>query len=145
MHDYSRDTFFEGVQQLLPGEFCVYDLRLYTMTRSRYFDLEQEIPRQSSEQDYHAALRSSVRLHLRSDVPVGTCLSGGLDSSTVAALAASDLEEKNVRLTAITAKSELARNDESEYARQVVDHCNLSWRVTKPLYEDFTREVEDMF
>ena len=49
--------------------------------------LERRVTFPEAVEEVHAALESSVRLHLRSDVPVGVCLSGGIDSTAIAAMA----------------------------------------------------------
>ncbi|MBT9588888.1 asparagine synthase (glutamine-hydrolyzing) [bacterium] len=67
-----------------------------------------------------ALLQDSVRLRLRSDVPVGTCLSGGMDSSSIVSIA-SALNSNPIR----TFSSEYAESDcsESEYIQAVIDGC----------------------
>ena len=91
VHDYvpTPRTIFDGVHKLPPGHMLVYEagtLRLY-----RYWDLLS--PREGSDRsvdDDAAALRQlldgAVRRRLVSDVPLGAFLSGGIDSSAVAAL-----------------------------------------------------------
>jgi asparagine synthase (glutamine-hydrolysing) len=82
------ETFVRGVRSLAPAH-C-FTLRLGEAPRPRrYWDLiaEREPGTFASDAEAMAEFRSrlvdSIRLRLRSDVPVGTCLSGGLDSSTV--------------------------------------------------------------
>ncbi len=90
---FSR-TLFRGVQQLQPGEQLTY--RHGKSTLSSYWDLDLgSAPRDDplrSESDWVEAIREKfievVDIHLRGDVPVACWLSPGLDSSSVAALAA---------------------------------------------------------
>ncbi len=81
--DHTDETFFRGVLRLPPAHSLVLDRRgLHT---ERYWRLE---PREPPAGDAAEAVRElfldAVRLRLRSDVPIGTCLSGGIDSSSVA-------------------------------------------------------------
>jgi asparagine synthase (glutamine-hydrolysing) len=87
--DHTPQTFFKNVYQLRPGEYLLIDvdkLSLHT-----YWDITAKEIRFSRESDYtqgfYELLQDSIRLRLRSDVPIGTCLSGGLDSSSVVCLA----------------------------------------------------------
>jgi asparagine synthase (glutamine-hydrolysing) len=72
-------------------------------------------------EDAHAALRESVRYRLISDVPLGVFLSGGVDSSAVAVMAAEELE-RGLRTFTITFPG--TRYDESKYARAVAQAIN---------------------
>jgi asparagine synthase (glutamine-hydrolysing) len=86
--DADRDTVFRGVSQLLPGEALELDLASMDARVWRYW---QVAPGQAIEarderavfDEFRDLLVDSVRLRLRSDVPVGSCLSGGLDSSAI--------------------------------------------------------------
>jgi asparagine synthase (glutamine-hydrolysing) len=82
-------TLFSGVKQLMPGHrLVVEDGRI---TIERYWDVHYEVDWDHSAQYFNRRLREllddSVRVHLRSDVPVGSYLSGGVDSSLIAMLA----------------------------------------------------------
>ena len=92
VHDDGKETFFSGINRLLPGEMMVSDSR-GTVIKS-YTKLQSELLSQStvanssdiSEKQIRAfndLLIDSISRRLISEVPVGTCLSGGLDSSTV--------------------------------------------------------------
>lgn len=85
-------TLFKGIKQLLPGHaLCVEggDIRV-----RRYWDVRYEIDFDHSPKYFQRRLAElvddSVRLHLRSDVPVGAYLSGGIDSSLMSLLAAAN-------------------------------------------------------
>jgi asparagine synthase (glutamine-hydrolysing) len=81
--DHTNETFFEGVLRLAPGHSLVLDaggLRI-----RRYWHLEpKELDAEEAVESVRSLFLDAVRLRLRSDVTVGTCLSGGLDSSSVA-------------------------------------------------------------
>jgi asparagine synthase (glutamine-hydrolysing) len=116
----SPRTLFAGIESLEPGHcLLVEDGRV---TRRQYWDLEYpegaEGDGGSEESHLEAladALRTSVRRRLRADVPVGVFLSGGLDSSLVAALAVEAAPEAAGRSFSIAFQD--AEIDESRFQR----------------------------
>ncbi|HOX23705.1 MAG TPA: asparagine synthase (glutamine-hydrolyzing), partial [Elusimicrobiales bacterium] len=142
--DHRPETFFQGIMQLPPG----HTLEMETATRSfkisRYYDLGTRLQGRSTDvAGYGAAFREAIRLHLRSDVPVGTCLSGGLDSSSVASTAAAFMHADGLGpFQAVTAQSGDPRNDETAYARQIVENSGLRWHLAAPTAEDFRKHWE---
>ncbi len=90
--DYGSASFFKGIHKLPPGHCLVwhegairtrawYDLA--ARVRESGPDLRSD---ESVSEEYHALLKDAVRVRFRADVPVGVCLSGGLDSSTLVTL-----------------------------------------------------------
>jgi len=129
-------TFFAGVRRLAPGHNLHYRIGRGTFTVERYYRVprqEHVAPASAREagEAVGALLEDAVRLRLRSDVPVGTCLSGGLDSSSVAALASRLSAGPGRPFAAITAVPDSAAHDESAFARQVVEHARLDWHVVR--------------
>jgi asparagine synthase (glutamine-hydrolysing) len=140
----ASETFFEHVSALLPGHFLVYDLKTDECATERYYNLLDQVgradavPEQDEIQEFRRMFEDAVRLRLRSDVRVGTCLSGGLDSSSIAMVAARmHHSASNQPFTAVTAVSEDPRNSEEAYAAEVVRAGALDWVRTRPAYEDF--------
>jgi asparagine synthase (glutamine-hydrolysing) len=82
---------------------------------------------------------------LRSDVTVGTCLSGGLDSSAISAIAAKEYFQKTGRkFMAIHAKSTEIETDESSFAAEVAAHFGIDLHVVTPKTEDFVNLVDEV-
>ncbi len=86
-------TIYEGIRKLPPGHFAIYhNDRLVT---EDYWKIDWQAERTISVEDAIDKVRSlfedSIRLRLRSDVPLGAFLSGGIDSSLVAAVAQKQL------------------------------------------------------
>lgn len=86
-------TIFKGIKKVEPGHMVRYDLREQRLVDTRYWDiplLDDSIGYKREEEyrdELLQRLNESVRRRLISDVPIGILLSGGIDSSTVAALA----------------------------------------------------------
>jgi asparagine synthase (glutamine-hydrolysing) len=125
--DTSEETFFEGVVKLAPGHYAELDGSGPLRPRiSRYWSLgtEGEAPttqESAAIEETRTLLADATRLRLRSDVPVGLLLSGGLDSSAIAALATESLGRAG-NLTFISAVSDDPATDESVFIRAVARH-----------------------
>jgi len=118
------DTLFRGIHKLLPGHQLVFESDK-VVTR-QYWDVPVDAPKSAAPRDAAAVrayaerfkeiLEESVRLRLMSDVPLGMFLSGGIDSSAIAALMARMIDRP--LQTFSVAFNERAFN-ELEYARAV--------------------------
>jgi asparagine synthase (glutamine-hydrolysing) len=139
--DLSDETLFRGIRKLPAGVCATYDLNNHRLSLRQYYQIpfREDVSRLSPDAAldlYGTLLTDAVRLQLRSDVRVGTCLSGGLDSSSVATVA-SELYGHESPFTAITAVSEAPETDESHYAAAVVAEHDLEWHRVRPSYADF--------
>jgi asparagine synthase (glutamine-hydrolysing) len=141
IEEASDETFFQGIVKLTPGHNLIFDLSANDFRIERYYELPESSKASATIEDYIALLEESVKLRMRSDVRVGTCLSGGLDSSTVAALASRNYGYQD-KFYAIHARSEEAATDESAYAAMVSDHLQLNLKTVTPGYEDFRRSID---
>jgi asparagine synthase (glutamine-hydrolysing) len=92
-------TIFENCCKLRPSENLLFDLNRKTLTRTRYFVLEEEISRQQSTPlndrlgSIENLLADAVEKRLVADVPVGSFLSGGVDSSLISAIISKNHED----------------------------------------------------
>lgn len=143
-------TFFEGVHKLAGGHSLTISLDTGEIVSQREYSITHRpalgaVDLSAAVAAYGEQLDDAVRLRLRADVPVGTCLSGGLDSSTVATLAAAPYEQaRGERFRAITAVSEEPGNDETPFARAVVEYAGLDWITVRPTYADFAATIDDV-
>jgi asparagine synthase (glutamine-hydrolysing) len=98
LENHTSETFFKDIYQLRGGEYAIVDLDSRTFQKKRFYDLSNVCVINRKEGDYYEELKElfidSVNLRLRSDVPVGSCLSGGLDSSAVVSVGSALLKEK---------------------------------------------------
>jgi len=135
-------TLFRDVHELLPGHLLTVRRGVVQVRRywEIYYDIDWDHTQGYFEQAIERLLHDSVRLHLRSDVPVAAYLSGGLDSSTVTALASLYSEAP---LRAYTGKfSEDGRYDESAYARLLAADCGVELHEVDIGVEDFVSSLD---
>lgn len=144
-HDYvtlqfvlADRTLFRGIRKLEPGRIMKVDLRTGAHNVSKYWEPSFQVDRFHTDEYFTVELRrlleESVHLQLRSDVPVGAHLSGGLDSSTLATLAARELSE----LVAFHGRfREGPEFDESVFARRVATEGRMRLVEIVPTAEDF--------
>ena len=158
-HEDTDETFFDGVFKLLPGELMVVNER--GMTRRRYTELPEQLLKQAKRprpyneaeiEKYRSDLAEAIRSRLVGEVPVGTCLSGGLDSSVVALtvnhlLAEKDNEARSVGTVQNTFSAVFpgSANDEERYIDEVIAQAGkqiVSHRI-KPTADSFVEDLDD--
>ncbi len=87
-------SFYEGIDLLPPAHFLLYDVDRDVVTKHRYWDyptdMDQSVDAQKAVDEFASIFTDAVALRMRSDVPVGLSLSGGLDSSAVLSSMASN-------------------------------------------------------
>ncbi|MGA9762608.1 MAG: asparagine synthase (glutamine-hydrolyzing) [Gaiellaceae bacterium] len=142
-------SIFQGTRKLPPGHLLVWEkgqTRLDRFARPRPVE-ESELRSESAEtlaEELRARMRDSVRAHLVSDVPVGVFLSGGVDSSLLAALAA---QESSGPLRTFTIGFEERSFDETAGARKVAERYATNHRelVLRPEPELLLRALAETF
>jgi asparagine synthase (glutamine-hydrolysing) len=137
-------TIYDGVQKLGAAQRVEFDLDGWVGQPERYWRLDFVPDSKTSEAQWEekldAALRESVNAHLRSDVPFGVLLSGGIDSSLVA-LNMSRILERPVKAFSIGFSE--AEFSEVEYAKIVADKCGMEL-VTQTIGDDFWDRLPEL-
>jgi asparagine synthase (glutamine-hydrolysing) len=146
--DHTNETFFENIFILGQSHNLIYDLTTHKYHIQRYYEIKlnetlNKAGEISSVNAYRDTLIDGIKLRLRSDVKVGTCLSGGLDSSSVAAIA-SRFYVSDDKFLAIHAKSSELSSDESKFAVAVSNHSNLDLNIIEPSKTDFLKNIEEV-
>lgn len=129
-------TFLEGVQKLPAGHSLTVDLETHVPRVEQYWQYQPEpaterpagIERRWVE-EFRSLLDNAVARRLVADVPVGCFLSGGLDSSTVAALAMRHTGRE--RLKTFSIGFEEADFDETRYASEVAEHLGANHQIER--------------
>ena len=122
-------SIYKGVRKLLPGHFAIFDRDGFK--QNQYWELnytsKSAIRTEVEALDaLNEKLRESVRMRLIADVPLGSTLSGGVDSSVVVAMMA-ELSDQPVKTFNIAFKE--AAFDESHYAREVAERYSTDHTV----------------
>ena len=145
--DHTSETFFAGIDRLEAAHSLTFDRGGLRM--QRYWTLErQEPPARDAAEALRELFLDSIRLRLRSDVPIGTCLSGGIDSSSIAAAVGHLLraERENARAVGerqrtFTAYFEDPGFDERPYARAVVESTGAEPHWISFAADDLVRDL----
>ncbi len=132
-------TLFRNVRKLAPGHYQIFDIATGRSRSVKYWEPRFEIDNHHNEEYFASSLRAiledAIRLQLRSDVPVGAHLSGGMDSSLVTALAAGRYPG---RLKTFTGRFlEGPQFDESRYAKEAANATGAEWFDTVCTVDEF--------
>lgn len=137
-------TLFKGIHGLLPGH--VLAVEDGDVSISRYWDVQYEVDWDHSpryfEARFHELLADSMKVHLRSDVPIGGYVSGGLDSGLVALLAA-QADHRN-RDAFHGRFLEYPGYDESRHAEVVANAAGMVLHIANITADDFRNHVADV-
>lgn len=135
---------FDGVQPLPPGQSLSFSLLRPSdsSVHSTYWEPPIGEITHTWEKGVERTgelLRDAVRLRLRSDVPVGSCLSGGVDSSTIVGLAGRDF---GLRMNTFSSCFPGAPFDERRYIDAVVSHCRAENTPVFPSGQGLIAELD---
>lgn len=141
------ETMFAGIRKLMPGHTLELSERgepRFEQPRiERYWDLTTEVDREPQSHEYYVRtyrelLEDAVGSHLMSDVPLGVFLSGGLDSSAVAALT-TKIRGDQIQTFAVGYGAGYGEEEFSElsYARQVATHIRSDHHEVRLSREEF--------
>lgn len=147
-HDFFacyQETFYQGLYNLLPGHYFIIQHGEKPEPK-RYWnwipEIRNNIPKDLTIiEEFGEILQDAIRLRFRSDVPVGSCLSGGLDSTTIVGIA-SKLFNKQVS-TFSCIYPDLPEFDESNYIKAAVNKFKTQAYYIVPKHSDYIQSVYD--
>jgi asparagine synthase (glutamine-hydrolysing) len=139
-------TFFHGIRQLAPGRAFTFDVSTGEYLESSYWSIEQsaqpyveDIPARFAE-----LFEDAVRVHMRSDVPVGIHLSGGLDSTAIACASARIRRNAGAHGPLSVFSYIAPEFDESEYIRATVAQTGAQLTELKTSPQELWADLERM-
>lgn len=147
--DFDNSSFFNNIEQVPRSSFMEIDGDLKTKTEAYWSLSSSGYERLNGISDAEAVDQfkdlfvDSVRLRMRSDVPVGCMLSGGMDSTSIACVAYKILNQPIATFSGITGDIKNVY-DESEYIDSVIKEINADFHYIKPNPEDIFDTVDEM-
>lgn len=150
----SEQTFYKEVLDMRGGHYLTVPLGgqgSWTPTPVQWWDIDilQKNEGWTDEQyanRYLELFDDSVKLRLRSDVPLGTCLSGGLDSTGIVCMVDKLLQKAGVKglQKTFTAVSDNPAFDEREYAQVVIDATHVDPSFVLPTAERLLQDMDKL-
>lgn len=121
--NFSADTFFENVYELPAGHYLQYNLSNHSIKKIKWYDINEAVTPVNITEDeaikqFRKLFTESVKIRMRSDVTVGSCLSGGIDSSAIVSTVKAD-NLANEKFATITSCFEDKKYDEQKFSDEV--------------------------
>ena len=146
------ETFIKEIKRLAPGHMLIWEPgRKISLSRFWKFPLSRVPETTSADRErwisgFREQLEETLALHLRSDVPIGTCLSGGLDSSAIVCLANQQLRQsgrwRRAWQNTFSAVFDEPELDERRYIRSVVEATGCKPHFITPAGESLREDLE---
>ncbi|MEA1872937.1 MAG: asparagine synthase (glutamine-hydrolyzing) [Bacteroidota bacterium] len=116
-------TIYQDIHKLEPGSFLLIDKASKTKSGQYYHKTIEtsQLGQNDITEQLHSLLKQSVKMHTQSDVPIGSFLSGGYDSSAIVQM----LHENNYTANTFSIGFENWQNSEDQYAKLVAEHFNM--------------------
>lgn len=148
--EYAPDGFFMNILELFPGNFLRFSIRTNTLSITEYASLNVNTAFSDFDATAFERLKAetetllvdAVRLRMRSDVKVGSCLSGGIDSSVIGGIMQHLLRKKDEPefFTAVFPGTGI---DEAKWAKEVAGNGG-HWNTTTPTAEELWKDLDNL-
>jgi asparagine synthase (glutamine-hydrolysing) len=143
-----EEGMFSGIFELFPSYNLTVNIKTGELKKWKYYTLPYSKDYESSKFDekqsvdhIRSLVTDSVKLRLRADVEVGSCLSGGIDSS---AIVSTIYNTNHSALNTFTVSFNEKEIDESSWARIVSDHTHSKAHIVKPQANELLKDLKDL-
>lgn len=143
-----EQTFFESIYSLPPAHYLKYNSAEHSLKVTPYWRINKETEIEISETDaiekFTELFNISIKRRLRTDVPIGSCLSGGLDSSSIVALVNQQQKNsgKSNAFQSFSAVFPGFENDEASHIKQATDFLKIKNSQVEPNIDDLINQFE---
>lgn len=148
--DHTDETMYKGVFQLRAGEaLCCHINQINNRKIYKWYELQSESlmckPEEAMAQ-FFDIFSDAVRLRLRSDVKIGSCLSGGLDSSSIVCTMDRILKEMGSKegIVTISSCSKILKYDEKKYVDIILEKIGTNGNFVYPSPEGLFADTKDL-
>ena len=143
--DDDVQTCFNDIKQLPPGHSLKLDVKTLRFKIKRYWDVLpnnkfSKMTEPEAQNYFRELLTDSIKIRMRSDVPLGSCLSGGLDSSAIVCLA-NKLKDPSHSYGVFTGRFPNTESDEWEWAKKIIKSTSAISYTTNPNVKDFRNDL----
>lgn len=138
-------TFYKNIFSLPSAHYCTVSFHRFQSTPIKYWDINRKLKIKPSEEEaiekFSTLFTTAVKKRLRSDVAIGTSLSGGLDSSAIVAVI-QQLQSHTLQTFSATFPG--FEKDESAYIKNVADQFNIKNFQVQPTADDLVKNFEKL-
>jgi len=147
--DHTDETFFLSIMKLPKAHYAFFDLETKELTVKRYWNLldyaaetaENDLGYEDAVKRFESLFKDSIQIRLRSDVPVGSCFSGGLDSSSIISVVCR-LLPKTENISTFSAVFPGFERDESYYIDSQVERFGIKNEKIQPTADSLREDLE---
>ncbi|HEX7414562.1 MAG TPA: asparagine synthase (glutamine-hydrolyzing), partial [Bacteroidia bacterium] len=146
--EYEPEGFLKNIFELFPSHYIELSFQTKQLNIEKYFGIKiysnfihyDEKDFTICKEETNDLVTQSILKRLRADVPIGCCLSGGIDSSIISGVIANH----NKNFSAFTATFPEETIDESKYAKDVVDFTQAKWHTVTPTADELVNDFEKL-
>ena len=148
--DYTQETMFADIMQLRGGHNLFFDIRTQKLEIECYYDIADrnlnKLSYGASCREFRKLFENSIKYRLRADVPVGYCLSGGLDSSSIVCMANHVIGSRKNKIEqyAVSSCFDDKEYDEQEYIDEVINATEVKSYKVFPKEQELFKDLDSI-
>jgi asparagine synthase (glutamine-hydrolysing) len=143
-----KNTFYKNIFSLQHSHYLLFNAQKIDAKQTSYYNLHQkgaqEISFDEAKLKFRALFLQSLKRRLRSDVPIGSSLSGGLDSSLIVCAIDNLNKEKTIKQNTFSAVFPGFEKDESVHIKKVINSTNATPHYTTPSDKSLVENINKL-